>query len=178
MAVENIIQSVSQHLFAEEGVNVFAVLEGASVDNLLEMLYQYQPEHVCLYPGDLEPDMAEVAPYLVRLDPGSEFANWVIEQGWDNHWAIFALSVADLRTMRQHFRKFLVVFNDGQPFYFRYYDPRVLRVYLPTCNAEELATFFGPVECYLLEADAEEYPDTALRFGIVSGSLKQEKLRL
>ncbi|MFC1712434.1 DUF4123 domain-containing protein [Candidatus Poribacteria bacterium] len=178
MAIENIIQSVRSYLFTEEGANAFAILDGASVDDLLERLYQHQPEYVCLYPGDLEPDMAEVAPYLVCLDPGSAFTNWVIEHGWGNHWGIFALSLADLRTMRQHFRKFILVFNDGQPFYFRYYDPRVLRVYLPTCNAEELATFFGQVECYLLEADAREDPDTALRFQVVSDSLQQEKLLL
>ena len=35
--------------------------------------------------------------------------------------------------------------------YFRYYDPRVLRVYLPTCNARELQTVFGPVLRYLVE---------------------------
>jgi hypothetical protein len=28
---------------------------------------------------------------------------------------------------------------------FRYYDPRVLRVYLPSCRPSELETVFGPV---------------------------------
>jgi len=34
---------------------------------------------------------------------------------------------------------------------FRWYDPRVLRVYLPTCTASELRTVFGPVERYLVD---------------------------
>ncbi len=31
------------------------------------------------------------------------------------------------------------------PLVFRYYDPRVLRVYLPTCSPAEFARFFGPI---------------------------------
>ena len=40
--------------------------------------------------------------------------------------------------------------------------PRVLRVYLPTCNAKETEQFFGPIEHYLVEG---ETPDKLLQFG-------------
>jgi hypothetical protein len=36
---------------------------------------------------------------------------------------------------------------------FRYYDPRVLRVYLPTCQPNELRTVFGPIRSYLVEGE-------------------------
>lgn len=36
---------------------------------------------------------------------------------------------------------------------FRYYDPRVLRVYLPTCRPDELRTVFGPIRSYLVEGE-------------------------
>ena len=53
---------------------------------------------------------------------------------------------ATLEELRRHFRKFLKVEDPkGKSLIFRYYDPRVLRVYLPTCNAMELQTVFGPV---------------------------------
>ncbi len=176
MAVENINELLKRHLFGEEEAITFAVLDGASVPDLLEKLYRDKPEFECLYRGELEPDMAEVAPYLARLERNSEFTEWVIRQGWGKHWGIFVVTRADLRALRRHFRAFLMVHDaDGQPLYFRYYDPRVLRVYLPTCNAEELKTVFGPVESYLLE-DAE--PKTILRFRAASGSLKQEKIEL
>jgi len=46
--------------------------------------------------------------------------------------------------MRQHFRRFITVHDEsGKPLLFRYYDPRVLRTFLPTCNAKELAEIFG-----------------------------------
>ena len=54
----------------------------------------------------------------------------------------------------RHFRQFLRVRDEaGREFFFRFYDPRVLRVYLPTCNSEELRTFFGPVELFSMEGE-------------------------
>lgn len=169
-------EAVEQALFSSDSGTVFAILDGASVGDLLTPLYEHQPEFECLYRGELQPDMAEVAPYLVRLERETVFTNWVLEQGWGNHWGIFATADADLPTMRRHFRRFLVVHDpDGKPLYFRYYDPRVLRVYLPTCNAEELQTMFGPVEWFMLE---DEGPATALRFQLQAGALRQQKLPL
>jgi hypothetical protein len=176
MVAEEIAEAVGEHLFTAENENVFAVLDGASVAGLLDKLYSLSPNFCCLYRGELTPDIAEVAPYLVQLEPGSEFTNWVIEQGWGNHWGIFAASDGDLRAMRQHFRRFLIVHDEtGRPLRFRYYDPRVLRTYLPTCNPEELATVFGPISSYLVEG-----PDgnTAMRFQMAAGAIKQSQIQI
>jgi Domain of unknown function (DUF4123) len=174
MTNEMTIQTVSDELFKNDELNVFAVLDGASIPDLLDQLYEQQPEHVCLYRGELEPDMAEVAPYLVKLDPDSDFTDWLFEKGWGQHWGIFALSNESLSAMRNHFRTFLIVYTpENKPVNFRYYDPRVMRLYLPTCNAKELATVFGPVEEFLLEGEDAK---TALRFRDNSGVLQQEKL--
>jgi hypothetical protein len=176
MINQKTIQTVSDELFKDEELGVYAVLDGASVPSLLDQLYEQQPEYACLYRGELEPDMAEVAPYLVRLEPDSDFTDWLIEKGWGRHWGIFALSGESLSAMRRHFRAFLIVYTpDNKPVYFRYYDPRVMRIYLPTCNAKELDTVFGPVEYFLLE---DEGANTALRFRNNSGVLHQEKLTL
>ena len=51
--------------------------------------------------------------------------------------------------MRTHFRRFLLVeAPDGDSWYFRFYDPRVLERFLPTCDAAQLTDFFGPVSAY------------------------------
>jgi hypothetical protein len=176
MPIENIVPAMSRYLFAEKETQVFAVLDGASVPDLRMSIHRHQPEHVCLYRGELAPDMAEVAPYLVHLAPEAEFTDWVIGQGWGQHWGIFALAQAEIGEIGRHFRRFFVVHdNTGNPLLFRYYDPRVFRVYLPTCNDEELAIVFGPVMTYLLE---DENANTLLRLRTTGGSLRQEKLRL
>jgi len=171
--MESIVKAVSANLFAEEGGRVFAVLDGANIGDLLDKLQQLEPEYYCLYRGDLKPDVAEVAPYLVRLRPETPFTEWIIEKGWGKNWGIFVHSSATLQAMRKHFRGFLTVYDsNGKPMLFRYYDPRVLRLYLPTCNAEELQTVFGPVISYMLES---EDPNTLLRFQFIKNALHQEK---
>ena len=65
--------------------------------------------------------------------------------------------------------------EDGRELYFRFYDPRVLRIFLPTCNAAETATFFGPVGQFLVEAQDAE---TLLRFSLLRGALARESLPL
>lgn len=173
MITEEIAQTIYEHLYADEGINAYAILDGASVPGILDNFAKYRPGHECLFRGDLAPEVAQVAPYLVHLDPANDFTPWVVEKGWGQHWGIFALADAELAVMRRHFRTFLTVYDStGKPMLFRYYDPRVLRVYLPTCNSQELKTVFGPVISFLLEA---EDPETLLRFEQSDGTLKQEK---
>ena len=64
--------------------------------------------------------------------------------------------------MRRHFRTFLKVSSpEGKHLYFRYYDPRVLRSYLPTCNAQEMTTVFGAITAFFVEG---ENPEVLLQF--------------
>jgi hypothetical protein len=148
--------SVVEVLFAGDS-KLYVVVDGASAPDLRQRLWQDEPEVECLYRGEIEPDIAHVAPYLIRLEKGSDFTTWLIQEGWGNHWGIFVWSPVDLPTLRRHFRKFLMVHDsEGEPLYFRYYDPRVLRTFLPLCNATDLAELFGPVTAYLMEAESKE----------------------
>jgi len=153
--VEKVItESLVKYLFSQPATNAYAVLDGASVEQLPQLLWEHEPENICLYRGELEPDIAATAPYLVKLEYDHPFTRLVCEQGWGKHWGIYIITPADvdIRVLRQHFRKFLMVYDpDGKLIYFRYYDPRVLRAYLPTCNAEDINIIFGPIGSYVLE---------------------------
>jgi hypothetical protein len=172
--MDKIVEALSPFLFREEGASVYAVLDGGSIPDLLDKLYgEQRPEFECLYTGEIKPDLAEVAPYLVRLEPKSEFTRWVMAEGWGKHWGVFVVAPVDFRAMRHHLRHFLIVHGaDGKAFYFRFYDPRVLRTYLPSCNTGELAEFFGPVKTWAMEG---ENPATLLRFLITDGKLAPQK---
>lgn len=167
------VRPLEKELFGNGETNVYAILDGASVPHLISLLQEFDPERECLYRGDLQPDMAEVAPYLIRLQRGSDFAELVLNRSWGKHWGIFALSGADLAGLRRHLRHFLIVHDsEGKPLYFRYYDPRVLRLYLPTCNGEELKTIFGPVSSYVME---DEDPALFLRYRLLGDQLVTDK---
>ncbi len=133
------------------------MLDGASVPNLPVRLYEMRPPHFCLFTGDLEPDMREVAPYLVRLFPKTPFTEWLLQECWGKHWGIFAHSRLSFIEMRKHFRSMVKVCDEaGNPLIFRFYDPRVAQKYLPTCGAAELKIFFGGVDAYFAESEDRE----------------------
>jgi len=56
------VQRINSELFDDPGVNAFAILDGASVPGLLQHLHRCDPVRECLYRGELQPDIAEVAP--------------------------------------------------------------------------------------------------------------------
>jgi len=154
------IQKAIHHLFRhEEGripLGTYAVLDAARDERIYPALTQADTESLCLYLGDKAEELAAVAPYLLSLTKEDPFTQWLMNYGWGRSWGIFVRSSASLKELHRHFRKFLMVYDEkGTPLYFRYYDPRVLRVYLPTCNESELRTVFGPVDHYFVEGREE-----------------------
>ncbi len=151
-------QGFSRHLFTDTRLNAYAILDGASNPALIDHLYDGErPEFSCLFRGELEPDMAECAPYLVRLEQDTPFADWVLSNCLGNHWGIFALSRINQHEMLQHLRRHTMVYGKNkQPQFFRFYDPRVLRWFLRTSDSQQLKDIFGPVEVFFAEAEDQE----------------------
>ncbi len=166
-------EELQKYLFTGQ-THVYAVLDGASIAGLRQRLFEMSPPNYCLFRGDLPPDVAETAPYLVGLVTGAPFTDWVLAESFGKHWGIFAQSRKSIREMRQHFRSLITVYDEsGTPMIFRFYDPRVLHEFLPTCNAGELKTLFGKVDVLLAETeDGKEIS----KFSFEGNALKQTQL--
>lgn len=86
-------------------------------------------------------------PHLIQIS--EPMLDWVHETVQGTPWGTFVMSKAAPEALRLHFRRFLLVkLPDGEQWYFRFYDPRLLPVYLSTCNEWELRKFFGPVRAF------------------------------
>ncbi len=133
-------------------------------------------EYESLYEGRPKAELVHFAPYLVRLLPESKLLEALVSRGWGKSWGVYLTSSAPFREVRRHLRQFLMVkLPDGKQVYFRFYDPRVLRVYLPTCTREEGNEFFGPVKYHLTE---DEKPETLLRFSNTAAGVGRRKFSL
>jgi hypothetical protein len=122
------------------------------MDSEMATARELNPDHTCLYEGDSEKFLSVVAPWLFDFDPASDFASWIANNAQSNDWGIFLRSTAEPIKVYRHLRKFLIVSTeDGRELYFRFYDPRVLRVFLPTCDSEQLKEFFGPIDAFIAE---------------------------
>lgn len=144
-------EQLEQSLFDGRS-NAFAVLDAAAIKNLRMLFFEMSPPHYSLFRGELAPDMAENVPYLVGLIRGDSFSDWLLSQKAGKHYGIYAKSRQSLIEVRRHFREILTVHDeDGKPLIFRFYDPRVMNQYLPTCTGEELSSIFGPVDSFIVE---------------------------
>lgn len=127
---------------------LFAILDATDTPAVPERAWDLGERNaVSLYRGRAEESLSSIAPYLMQLDEPT--LGWIAADLWPEPWGVFVLADVPLDTLRSHFRRFLVVTGpQGESWYFRFYDPRVLEQYLSTCTPEELADFYGPVLAY------------------------------
>lgn len=152
------------------------IQDGARLERELDMAKRLNNDHVSLYKGRPEEELAGVAPYLFLHESRSDFSNWVAHNGLGNSWGIYLHSPAAMEAVQKHLRRFLMVQMEdtGKQVYFRFYDPRVLRIFLPTCDTQQLAEMFGQVITRFVCED--EDPAFALVFSLRNGRLHTERL--
>ncbi len=139
-------------LLRESRQPLYAILDAARDPLILALVLQSELKYQSLYEGAKGEQLMAAAPYLVELPPDTPFLNKLIDQGWGNSWGVYLTSSASFEDIRKNFRRFLMVETpEKKQVYFRYYDPRVLRVFLPTCTPDEATQFFGPVQSFFVE---------------------------
>lgn len=154
----------------------YAILDGARDPAVHPMVLRSRLPARCLYIGDLHPDLAAAAPWLVQLPKAEPATRALFERAWGSAWGVFVQSSVGMAALHRHCRTLLRVEDERRKrMLFRYYDPRVLRVYLPTCTVSELHLFFGPVERYVVEG---EEPDRILEFCRRNRKLSQTETRV
>ncbi len=146
-------QDVAPLLRRSAGAPLFMVVDAARDEMILPRLaaLEGQVPLDCLWQGESADEHADVAPYLVAL-PDDGAADRLAADGWGRAWGIFVSSLLSPGALRRHLRRFTMVrLPDGEAAFFRFYDPRVLRPFLPTCDAEQTGRLFDGVACFLAE---------------------------
>lgn len=138
-----------------DGGYVYVILDACDAPAVPQMARNLGEERaISLYNGTSQEDYWAIAPYLCKAD--SLLLKWIQESLWAEPWGIVAITTADMAAVRAHFRKFLIVKSpEGEHWYFRFYDPRVLPVFLGSSNDSELKEFFGPVQAYAVHCPEE-----------------------
>lgn len=102
---------------------------------------------------------SDYSPYLFSYEPLSDFSDWYMEKGWGKGWGIMLRSHVSPPELIEHCRKFLHTVDEANELYFRYFDPRVLDIFLPTCNQSQLKEFFGPIDYFMIESPNVAYAE-------------------
>ena len=155
----------------------YLLLDAAHPDMPLPEAAAKNAAHDSLYRGTEDEKLAHVAPYLFHFSANTPFAGWYLANGWGASWGVLLKSSWPMGELQKHFRKFLTVKTEtGEELYFRFYDPRVLRMFLPTCDALQIRELFGnAIDFFIVESEA---PGEALRFSQQNGVLRTELISI
>ena len=160
----------ARHEAAEEAVSalrsearskpLYAVLDAAREDRILELLREHVEPHRSLYEGAEGETLDEVAPYLVGpMQEDSMLLERLVREGWGKRWGIYCTSREPFREVRRHWRRFLMVELDesGEQVYFRFYDPAVLVTFMATANEEQLSSVEAILTGLLAEDETNDF---------------------
>lgn len=155
-------EAALQKLEAIEG-RLFAIVDAARDDRILILVRESVERYQSLYEGTDGEALEHVAPHLVELPKGSGLLRRLVREGWENRWMSFIETDLSFKELRRHLRRFLMVADADtrKKMYFRFYDPGVLRTFLPTSTVKQRTEFFGEISAFYVE---NEFGDVA-RFG-------------
>jgi len=155
--IERVIARLWQGAHRQPDQFLCAIVDAAREPTIHRTIVESDSDHWCLIAGDIPLDLAEAAPYLVIFEEGAALLQTLIERGWGDSWGVFLTAQPPFEGLLETLRSHLVAqLPDGERVHLRYYDPRVARRLLPTFNAAELETFFGPVTCWFVENEDDE----------------------
>ncbi len=164
------VQALRRLLFDAALGQPYALLDAARSRNLYQWLQACGLEQRSLYAGTAAITLAEQAPYLVRLEPGSESVSDLLEHGWGHALALFIDSSAGFEATRIALKKKLVAHDaGGRRLYFRFYDPRVARAFLASADRNGLRWWFDETmqRCIVEGADGHAL---VVHRGVVHGA--------
>jgi hypothetical protein len=159
----------------ETPVRMYGVLDCAADPALYDHVARLEPDGAaCLFEGRLHPELRRVSPHVVELAPQDPLSKAWRATGWGRSWGLLIASRAGLPAVRRRLRHFTQArLPDGTgPVLFRFWDPRVFRVYLPLVEAGEIGQWFKDIDRYIVEDDSGE---GSLRFELAGGRLQVDK---
>jgi hypothetical protein len=126
-------------------------------DYTMLILQQQYPIHRSLFAGTKDEGLDDVAPFIFQID--GQFGQKIVQRPLiELKASVFVYAAGPLEGVAAHFRPFIYQKLKGREFYFRFWDARVLIKFLPTCDKEQIRTFFENIDSLTMveEMAAEE----------------------
>lgn len=170
-------QQFLREYLCEQPPFLYAIVDAAHGSVVWEFLRRTEGLHQSLFDGESGEQLASAAPYLVAIDIHDPVLDVLIHDSWRQGWCTFVVSQSGFNELRNHLRDLLLVDEDQDEglLYFRFYDPRVLRNFVPECDDDQLDELFECVDAFVVESAGT---DEVFRFALVDGELETETVDL
>ena len=130
----------------------YLLLDGAQIDNLAERLLDQgkNTKFQSLYQHTAYSKLADIGPILVPVSPSSPLAH-IFALEWSATAGIWLESEAGEDVVVQHLRSLIHACVEGDAtVLFRYYDPRITRLWLTGLEPQARDRLMGPIRLVLL----------------------------
>lgn len=139
----------------------YAILEGARYFAPRETIESSGLPFECLFKGDSENTLADVAPYLVELNRDASLLSKLLRghseddppwMMWPKRGASFFRSAHSMDELKRHFRKYTRLFDQatGHWNYFRFYAPEVMLNVISHMEHERFDDFSKGIESFVI----------------------------
>lgn len=163
-------QSVLLDTLYGGGEPVFAVLDPVRDPRIPAFLDAAQEEYARV------DDTVATSPYIVSLPPRTRLLDVLVKDGWGHLWGFYFSSRATFEQNRLHWRSYVVLRTErSKEITFRFWDPRTLRIMLPTMPPDEARNFLGTASRLIAEGDT---PEVALEFSCGPRGCRQNSVVL
>ena len=139
-------------------MNTYLLYDPALNGDYTQLILQQQyPTHRSLFAGTKDEGLDDVAPFIFQID--GQFGQKIVQQPLiELKASVFVHAKGPLEAVAAHFRPFIYQKLKGREFYFRFWDARVLIKFLPTCDKEQIRTFFEDLDSLTMveEMSSEE----------------------
>ena len=125
----------------------YLLLDSNQIPDLYVRLFQMAPKAApqALYLTTRYADLANIGPLLVAVEPNTALANTFAEE-WQTRAGIWLESEANESDLIAHLRSLVhVQLEGGVSAFFRFYDPRITRLWLGDLPDAERDRLMGPV---------------------------------
>lgn len=150
--------------------NRFILVDGTQAGAFVLQLIEFNPNAYPLFENTPDEDIKVIGPYLFQNTDNLEFYKFLQYSEGSNHWCIHCISNISITQLVKHFKQFLVFEEtNGDNYFFRFYDPVVLKEFLLYWNTDQLKQFFGPVTKFICQEDGHDF---AIVYELENGKLK------
>ncbi len=155
--INGLIRRVLAQSAPRSRTRVYLLLDAARDPRIHDAINTLGTRRHCIF-GDVPPALARVAPHLVAADTDTPIVSTFASEGRNRSWGMMLRSEASIDDLAEHLYGLVRArLPSGQEVLFRFWDPRIMRAYLPTCTPDELTRVFGPIEAFLIEQGNGEW---------------------
>lgn len=122
----------------------------------LMILQKYFAQNQSLFKGTKDEVLENVSPWIFRIENNfSEVIN--NESGLSLVGSVFIECDSGMEAIVRHLQQFIYQVINGREYFFRFWDGRVLKKFLPTCSPVQLKEIFGPLKIFATDSESPEH---------------------